>query len=455
MGTVHTILVSAVAGAASSALVMYAGSVSLQDVTPGVTETGHTNISGYALAGRFGAGVSPTLARVQVQATGSLQGVRSLSDTGVAVYGQSNATSGLGAGGYFTSKSVGGRAAVVDQLSPTGTTIGLFANAVSSEGTGVFGRGRAAGVYGETAGNTGAGIYGKTTSSSQQSSGGLFEAPGNARGLVSKTMNGFNSGEAGLFESDAGNYVVKVRGFGSGAGIGISTAAGGSGVSAYVGNPNTSVGSSNTGGVFRSDIDNAYGLVGYGGGVGGRGVRATTPSGTGYGLLAENTGGGSKVAIRAVGNTEATGTKSFVIDHPLDPANKLLRHYSAEGPEPYLIYRGTVKLGADGKAWAVLPLYFAQIAEQPHYQLTAVGAPSEVYVATEVQGNRFQIGGGKPGLKVCWTVTALRNDKYVQKYPLEKEPMKADGERGKFLHPELYGAKPEAALHPDSAVLKR
>lgn len=451
--TLSTILVSSLVGATSSAIVLVAGNVSLQDVTPGVVQTGHTNISGYSLAGRFGAGVSPTLAKVQVDATGSLQGVRSISDTGVAVYGQSNAASGLGAGGYFTSKSVGGRAAVVDQLAPSGATIGLFANAVSSEGMGVFGRGRAAGVYGETAGQTGAGIYGKTTSTAQLSSGGLFEAPGSARGVVSRTMNGFNSGAAGWFESEAGNYVVKIRSHGSGAGVGISAAAGGSGYSSYVGDVNTSVGSSKSGGVFRCDDNSGVGAVGYSAGVGGNGVEAKTTSSSGYGLLAENSAGGAKVAIRAIGNTEATGTKAFIIDHPLAPGQKYLKHFSAEGPEPYLIYRGVVRLDGSGRAWVTMPSYYSSIATNPHYQLTGIGSGSAVYVAAEMQGNRFQIGGA-PGMKVCWTVTAVRNDATVRKYGYKTEITKDDAERGKFLDPSLYGAKPEAVIHPERAILR-
>lgn len=453
MSTLNTILISALTGAASSAAVLFAGSVALQDVTPGVTETGHTNISGYSLAGRFGAGVSPTLAKVQVQATGSLQGVRSLSETGVAVYGQSNATTGVGAGGYFTSKSDGGRAAIVDQLSPTGNTIGLFANAVSPNGFGVHGRGKSRGVFGETSGSSGAGVYGVSTGGSQQTSAGFFEAAGLSPGIICRTNNGNNSGPAGIFESDAANYVSKFKAYATGAAISVSALD--SGITAFAGSPNTTLFNSKSAGAFSCDILSGYGIAAYATGTNGIGGRMRTSSGTGYGAVAENAGGGAKVAFRAIGNTEATGTKSFVIDHPLDPANKLLRHYSAEGPEPYLIYRGTVKLGADGKAWATLPEYFAMIADQPHYQLTAIGAPVNVYVATEVQGNRFQIGGGKPGLKVCWTVTALRSDKYLQKYPIQKEPLKSDEDRGKFLQPELYGASPEKAIHSDPVFIKR
>jgi hypothetical protein len=42
-------------------------------------------------------------------------------------------------------------------------------------------------------------------------------------------------------------------------------------------------------------------------------------------------------------------------------------------------------------------------------QLTGVGGPDVVYVAEDVAGNRFVIGG-KPGTKVYWQVTGERKD---------------------------------------------
>ncbi|MGE0002006.1 MAG: hypothetical protein AB7T05_08065, partial [Fimbriimonadaceae bacterium] len=149
-----TMLGAGVLGGAVAGGIAAAGFVNLQDVTPGTAQTGHTNISGYSLAGRFGSGVSPTLARVQVKETGALQGVRAESGSGVAVFGKSTAASGLGAGGYFTTSSVGGRGIVGDALSGTGNTVGgLFYNRSTGGGVGVWGRaiggGTATGVFGE------------------------------------------------------------------------------------------------------------------------------------------------------------------------------------------------------------------------------------------------------------------------------------------------------------------
>jgi hypothetical protein len=141
--------------------VAMAGFVNLQDASPGTPDAGHINVTGNAIAGKFGSGVTPTLDRMQVKETGALQGMRSESGTGVAVFGKSTAASGLGAGGYFTTSSVGGRGIVGDALSGTGNTVGgLFYNRSAGAGVGVWGRAigagsTATGVFGETVSATG------------------------------------------------------------------------------------------------------------------------------------------------------------------------------------------------------------------------------------------------------------------------------------------------------------
>ncbi|MCX7732326.1 MAG: hypothetical protein N2248_04095, partial [candidate division WOR-3 bacterium] len=99
---------------------------------------------------------------------------------------------------------------------------------------------------------------------------------------------------------------------------------------------------------------------------------------------------------------------SFTIDHPLDPYGKILNHYFVEGPEMLNIYRGSVVLDTSGKAEVRLPDYFSALNRNPHIQLTGVGT-SDVYVAEEVRGNTFVIGG-RPGTKVFWQVTGERQD---------------------------------------------
>jgi len=104
--------------------------------------------------------------------------------------------------------------------------------------------------------------------------------------------------------------------------------------------------------------------------------------------------------------SKTSGT--FTIDHPQDPMNKILNHYFVESPEMVLIYRGSAVIGADGKAIVHLPDYFDALNQNPMVQLTGVGT-SDVFVADEVKGNSFVIGG-KPNTKVFWMVTGDRKD---------------------------------------------
>jgi len=76
-----------------------------------------------------------------------------------------------------------------------------------------------------------------------------------------------------------------------------------------------------------------------------------------------------------------------------------------------------------------LPAYFEALNKDFRYQLTAVGAAAPaLHVAQEVKGNRFRIAGGRPGMKVSWQVTGLRNDRYMREHPLATEPLKQPGE---------------------------
>lgn len=148
--------------------------------------------------------------------------------------------------------------------------------------------------------------------------------------------------------------------------------------------------------------------------------------------------------VFSTGESGGTGLKTFLIDHPQDPANKLLRHYSIEGAEPLLVYSGTVRLDPSGGAVVVLPSYWASVNTDPRYQLTAVGAamPS-LHVASEVSGNKFRIAGGVPNGKVSWTVSGTRNDPYVRRVGIRDVIEKSSSMKGRYFHPVLYG-EPES-----------
>ncbi len=179
-------------------------------------------------------------------------------------------------------------------------------------------------------------------------------------------------------------------------------------------------------------------------GVGVYGVFQSNPN-YGYGVV----GQGNWYGMFANGNLGASGVKSFMIDHPLDPENKYLRHYSIESPEVLNLYRGTAVMDASGVAEVQLPSYFHAVNVDFSYQLTPVGNAAAVFISQEIdaQGS-FQIAGGHPGQKICWTVYADRNDPYVQQNAasITVEPMKRAADVGLYLQPELYGQPKEKGI---------
>lgn len=191
----------------------------------------------------------------------------------------------------------------------------------------------------------------------------------------------------------------------------------------------------------------ARGVLGRSDSTGGIGVHGWASAGSGlvYGVFGQAASNGW--AVFASGDMGASGTKSFVIDHPFDPENKFLRHYCAEGPEPLNVYNGNAVLDSKGEAWVQLPDYFEEINKDFRYQLTAIGAPGrDLYIAQEVKDNRFLIAGGKPGMKVSWEVKGVRNDRWVRANGAPVEANKPDELRGKYLHPELYNQPKERAI---------
>ncbi len=166
-----------------------------------------------------------------------------------------------------------------------------------------------------------------------------------------------------------------------------------------------------------------------------------------YGVFGQHPTG-SSWGVYASGRLGASGTKSFRIDHPLDPANAYLMHYCSESPEPMNEYSGTVTLDANGEAWVQLPDYFGSINRDLRYQLTCIGGHADVYIADEVTNNRFRIAGGHAGLKVSWEVKGVRNDAWVRAYGAPAEADKPAELRGKYQHPELYGLGQKYAERP-------
>ena len=169
-----------------------------------------------------------------------------------------------------------------------------------------------------------------------------------------------------------------------------------------------------------------------------------------YGVYGEDINGSA--AIMANGDLNASGTKSFMIDHPLDPANKYLKHFSIESNEVLNVYRGNVVLDANGEASIQLPNYFRVINKNFSYMLTPVGQPAPgLFVAKEVNTNgKFVIAGGQPGQKISWYVYAERNDPYLLQHPEKRqtEVAKKPKEQGKYLMPDLYNQASSKRIIP-------
>jgi hypothetical protein len=141
--------------------------------------------------------------------------------------------------------------------------------------------------------------------------------------------------------------------------------------------------------------------------------------------------------VHVDGDFEVTGSKGFKIDHPLDPDNRYLNHFSVESPDTKTIYDGTSYLDEGGAAVVELPEWFEALNSDFRYQLTPIGAAAPaLHIAEEVSNNRFRIGGGAPRMKVSWQVTGARKDIAARSDPITVEEEKPAKERDRHLTPE-------------------
>lgn len=147
------------------------------------------------------------------------------------------------------------------------------------------------------------------------------------------------------------------------------------------------------------------------------------------------------------GDFIVSGRKNFMIDHPLDPANKYLFHSCIESPDCMNVYSGNVTTDATGQATVGLPNYFEALNTDYRYQLTVIGQFAQAIVLEKIHENRFVIKTDKPGVEVSWQVTGIRNDAYTKANPTVVEKDKAPNERGKYLMPELFGQPAEKGIH--------
>ncbi len=162
-------------------------------------------------------------------------------------------------------------------------------------------------------------------------------------------------------------------------------------------------------------------------------------------------GQGRWYGVYASGRLGASGTKSFEIDHPLDPENKKLKHYTIESPEVLNLYRGNAIMDNNGEAVITLPEYFLAINIDFSYVLTPIGQQAPVFIKQEIDDDgKFVIAGGNPEQKISWVVYAKRNDRFMQRErknePDLVEVEKKEFEKGKYIQPELYNQPPEKGI---------
>jgi hypothetical protein len=312
--------------------------------------------------------------------------------------------------------------------------VGVFGKGGSNESgddgaLGVFGKSEfRAGVYGKSIRSMG--VYGESDSSF-----GVYGSSDTAAGVNGRGV--FGDGVAG--QSNSGNGVA-------------GESIGGFGV----------YGSSDTGVGVQGTSDKNAGVHGISNGGGAAGVRAWGFGSAGVASLSDDTAGvwlGNFSAgefwgdVNIYGNL-TSGTKSFKIDHPLDPSNKYLYHSSVESPDMKNVYDGVVVLDTKGEAVVVLSAWFDALNKEFRYQLTPIGAPGpNLHIAKEIENQRFKIAGGSSGMKVCWQVTGIRQDPLAQANPLVVEQDKLANERDHYLHPAAHGYPAQKSMvevrHPE------
>jgi hypothetical protein len=210
------------------------------------------------------------------------------------------------------------------------------------------------------------------------------------------------------------------------------------------------VGESSSGIGVRGMSDTSAGVHGISNRAGSVGVRAWGLNGSAGVAAISNDAAGIWIggvyagqfwgAVNIYGNLSTSGTKSFKIDHPLDPSNKYLYHSSVESSDMKNVYDGVVVLDAKGEAVVVLAAWLEALNKEFRYQLTPMGAPApNLHIAEEIKNQRFKIAGGSSRMKVCWQVTGIRQDASAQAHPLVVEQDKSENERGYYLHPEAHG----------------
>jgi hypothetical protein len=334
---------------------------------------------------------------------------------------------GGGGGGYSMSTNIA--------LTPGGT-VSLY-----------VGNGGRGGVVGRTLGDSGEDTYFNGTSCASATICARAGKGGSFAGVRGRATEGI--GATKYSGGDSLGPVVSSAGVGGGGGAGRANGvdsidqAGGAGASGAGGAGGVADTAGSNGGEWGGSVGGgggggggSAGLVGkdagtYGGGGGGGGSSREGGAGApGIIVITYTSALNITVGTQIKGSLYISGALSkssgtFVIDHPLDPRNKLLYHSFVESPDAKNLYDGIAVLDESGEATVALPDYFMALNTKFAYQFFPLEEPMpNLYLKSEVQDNKFVLSGGVAGGKVSWQVTGVRNDPYILKNPIVPEVQK-------------------------------
>jgi hypothetical protein len=347
------------------------------------------------------------------------------------------------AGSALIIGDTGNNAGTSNTLLTTNSTVVAFELLQNGPGTALMGyvtpgTGTTRGVYGRSDSPNGHGVQARNggalgTGAAIRAFGGVNTGvDANVDSGNRSAVRGAAAGGVGVYGVSNASYGVEGRSEGGVAGVYGSSA--GQGVYGGGGTYGVYGVSASGEGVFGfSNGDAGHGLVGS------IGTNSATAGGV-YGASAGTTSfaGYFEGQVNVTGNL-SKGSGAFRIDHPLDPANRILQHSFVESPDMLNIYNGVVTADAKGEATVTLQAWFMALNRDFRYGLTPIGEFAPLYVKEKVAGGRFTIGGAKPGQEVSWQLTGIRQDAFANANRIEVELEKAGAQRGQYLHPVEHG----------------
>lgn len=378
----------------------------VQSTEGGSALLGNSSTWGVTGAGGTGVGFTwfPVAVPCGVQGLGAAVGVGGSSDSGIGVQALSRSGTALSA------RSGTGNAIDAEATS----TIGVRSRVTS--GTGV-----------DSESTTGiAGVFARSSTSGT--------VPTLTVTNASNSSNA-NALSATITSTNPGGFSAAVRGTSNGTGV--------NGIGVWGSQDGVGFG------VYGTTSGPGFGVVGVSNGLNGVGIAGQGNSGALAGVFFGNVTVNGNLTVTG---SVAKGSGTFAIDHPLDPENKTLSHAFVESPEMKNIYDGVATLDGDGRAVVTMPAWFSALNTDFRYQLTCVGGYAPVYIEREIERNTFVIAGGREGLRVSWQITGVRQDAYARQNPVVVEGEKPEHQRGRYLHPEAFGAPTERGIHARSVV---